>query len=98
MGTITTCVGASLGGQTRPLSSLWLMIRPPMSSVETPTDVLHTNYSHTAAVWTVPLSSPLTLSATPVSPVQTPHDFPHTNSSPPSAVWYCTLNALAKFC
>ena len=34
--------GASFGGSTRPLSSEWLMIRPPTRRVETPQLVCHT--------------------------------------------------------
>ena len=39
IGTITTWCGAMRGGRTRPLSSPWVMITPPMSRVETPHDV-----------------------------------------------------------
>src|SRR5580704_6120046 len=36
MGTSTVFTGASFGGSTRPLSSEWLMIRPPIRRVLTP--------------------------------------------------------------
>ena len=36
----TTWMGASLGGNTSPLSSEWVMMRPPTRRVETPQEVL----------------------------------------------------------
>mmetsp|Transcript_25646 Transcript_25646/g.61787 ORF Transcript_25646/g.61787 Transcript_25646/m.61787 type:complete len:331 (+) Transcript_25646:617-1609(+) len=43
IGMMTTCVGATLGGRTSPLSSEWVMISAPRSLVETPHEVAHTN-------------------------------------------------------
>ena len=40
MGRITTWADAMRGGNTRPSSSLWIMIRPPMRRVVTPQDVV----------------------------------------------------------
>ena len=42
IGTITTWIGARAGGNTRPLSSEWVMMRAPIRRVETPHDVAHT--------------------------------------------------------
>ena len=42
IGTITTCVGASFGGNTKPSSSECVIIKPPMRRVEAPQDVAHT--------------------------------------------------------
>ena len=39
MGTITTWYGATLGGRTRPASSPWVMMRPPIIRVDAPHDV-----------------------------------------------------------
>ena len=41
-GTITAFTGATFGGSTRPLSSEWVMISPPMSRVLTPQLVCQT--------------------------------------------------------
>ena len=42
IGTITTWIGASFGGSTRPLSSPCAMISAPIRRVETPHEVAHT--------------------------------------------------------
>ena len=51
MGTITALRWATLGGITRPASSLWLMINAPISRVLTPQLVAHTNSSVPSLVW-----------------------------------------------
>src|SRR5207245_8790406 len=51
IGTITTCPGASVGGQTKPLSSECVITSPPIMRVETPQDVFHTYSRPPAAVW-----------------------------------------------
>src|SRR2546426_6005448 len=51
MGTMTTCSGASLGGQTSPLSSECVITSPPIMRVDTPHDVFHTCSRPPAAVW-----------------------------------------------
>ena len=51
MGTSATCTGAILGGSTRPLSSEWLMISPPMSRVLTPQLVCQTYSSSLFLFW-----------------------------------------------
>eukprot|EP00179_Madagascaria_erythrocladioides_P013203 CAMPEP_0198359444 /NCGR_PEP_ID=MMETSP1450-20131203/134637_1 /TAXON_ID=753684 ORGANISM="Madagascaria erythrocladiodes, Strain CCMP3234" /NCGR_SAMPLE_ID=MMETSP1450 /ASSEMBLY_ACC=CAM_ASM_001115 /LENGTH=42 /DNA_ID= /DNA_START= /DNA_END= /DNA_ORIENTATION= len=40
---MTTCIGANLGGRTRPVSSECDMIRAPMHRVETPHEVAQTS-------------------------------------------------------
>ena len=42
MGTMTTSMGASFGGRTKPWSSLWVMMRAPIKRVLTPHEVAHT--------------------------------------------------------
>ena len=42
MGTITTWIGASEGGNTSPLSSEWVMISAPIRRVDTPHEVAQT--------------------------------------------------------
>ena len=49
-GQMTTCVGASRGGTTSPLSSEWVMMSPPMSRVETPQLVAQANSSLLSSV------------------------------------------------
>src|SRR5438034_7442513 len=39
----STCTGASLGGATSPLSSEWVITRPPIIRVETPRSEEHTS-------------------------------------------------------
>ena len=42
IGIMTTCIGASFGGSTKPLSSEWVMMSAPIRRVDTPHDVAHT--------------------------------------------------------
>mmetsp|Transcript_19826 Transcript_19826/g.67080 ORF Transcript_19826/g.67080 Transcript_19826/m.67080 type:complete len:389 (+) Transcript_19826:172-1338(+) len=51
IGTMTTCVGAILGGSTRPASSECVITSAPMSLVETPQDVAQTSSRPASAVW-----------------------------------------------
>ena len=53
MGTITTSIGASRGGRTRPLSSECAMMIAPMRRVEEPQDVAHTWSRVLSFVWKV---------------------------------------------
>ena len=41
MGTMTTCLGATVGGSTSPWSSLWLMMSAPIARHDRPQDVVY---------------------------------------------------------
>jgi len=51
IGTMMTWIGASFGGSTRPSSSEWVMMRPPIRRVETPQLVAHTYSSLLFSFW-----------------------------------------------
>ena len=39
---MTNCIGANFGGNTRPKSSEWVMIKAPIKRVDTPQEVAQT--------------------------------------------------------